>query len=403
MAKHQFILKEVGSIPLIPLEFIKIVGKSMNKNEIVIVKVYKEKQTNENIYVDIRTTKGLDRISVRKLYNLKKRGYIITNAVLYKNNVIRGKNQFLTFSVIDTTEVKGLESYRNKKKYDGNTDKFGITWTDGNDYIVKYEKEKGDTSIYSEYVASNFMRKLGYNAHETLLYKDTNGIVVLLKDFTHKGEYLRSFKDGQQSSYGTELEDKQYTYKDVLYLISKHTKLSTNEKKKAIQQFWDMYMLDAILANRDRHPGNWGYICSNKSYYIAPIYDNGSSLFPDVSANLPSYQRDRKKFLEERCERFPASLLCVYSSKMGRNRRTNYYEVVGQSGIYKEQDIAYLKIKSFGIEKIYTIIKEICNNKYIDKVLAQFYIDIVCIRYMHIILRMSFEESYKELIRLCHI
>lgn len=372
----------------------------MKKNEIYVKKVFKDKKTNTILYILVQTYNSTETITLRKLNVLKKKGYKLVNAVLTINNVLRAKSGTLDVEYIEKKQT-GLQIYRNQKSYDGNSDKYGITWKDGNDYIVKLPKKEGDTSIFSEYVASTLMEKLGYNVHHTLLTLDNDTIVVLLRDFTGNNEFLRSYEDTRQSSEDTSITHKEYTYEDVIDMIKKHTKLTNENKKNALYQFWDMYMLDAILANRDRHCGNWGYICSSTGYRIAPIYDNGSSLFSDVKVKLNEYIKDRRKFLEERCEKFPASLLCVYDDNLKRIKRTNYYEIVGLNTNSPEKNLAYNKIKSFGIQKIYDIISTICNNEYIDKTLSQFYVDIICIRYMHIILRLDFAECYRRLLSLC--
>lgn len=374
-------------------------------NKIYILKVFKN-SINKIVALDINVDGVLKRISIDQLAYLKNRGYNIENAILCRNGVIRAKKGRLNIEYINdikhTSKIKeiSLDKYKNKKTYDGNTVKFGITYK-GIDYIVKPPKNK-DYSMYSEDVASRFMRGLGYNAHETLLVKDTKrGDVVLLKDFVRRGESLRSYKSTGQSSEDTNVSDKSYTYDDIVYMINKHTKISDEHKKQALEQFWDMYMLDAILGNRDRHHGNWGYICKGNEYRITKIYDNGASLFPNVNNKMTEYIKDRKNFLFERCEKFPASLLMIYDEKEKRNKRTNYYEYIGNYKKYKEMEIAYNKIKNFGLEKIYDTIKAASNNKLIPELLRKFYIDIVCIRYMHIIERLNFDECYRRLLDVC--
>lgn len=56
------------------------------------------------------------------------------------------------------------DNFKNSKIYDGNTLKFGIT-VDGEDFIVKSGKNS-ITSIYSEYVASRFIKELGIPVHD---------------------------------------------------------------------------------------------------------------------------------------------------------------------------------------------------------------------------------------------
>lgn len=43
-----------------------------------------------------------------------------------------------------------------------------------------------------------------------------------------------------------------------------------------------MYIVDAFLGNFDRHGANWRFLKKNNKYSLAPIFDNGSSLFPQM-------------------------------------------------------------------------------------------------------------------------
>lgn len=147
------------------------------------------------------------------------------------------------------------DSMRNKNKYDGKTLKFGIT-VDNENFIVKMQKET-ISSLYSEHVASRFIRNLGISCHETWLGYYNSNLVVILKDFTNDKLKLKSFKSTSQSSEDTSLSGKEYTYKDVIYLIKMHTKMSAEQKRLMLIHFWDTFICDAILANRDRHKGNW--------------------------------------------------------------------------------------------------------------------------------------------------
>jgi hypothetical protein len=172
---------------------------------------------------------------------------------------------------------------KNSEYYDGNTLKFGVTLR-GQKYLVKFKKPKNkyDTSVYSEYIASNFIKKLGYSCQETCIGFYNNEKCVICKDFTEDGETLHSFSDLGESSLDTSNLNKSYTYSDVVYVLNHDTKLSTEEREKVLTQFWIMYIFDAILGNRDRHGGNWGVIKRENKHYVSPIYDNGASLFPQV-------------------------------------------------------------------------------------------------------------------------
>lgn len=40
-----------------------------------------------------------------------------------------------------------------------------------------------------------------------------------------------------------------------------------------------MFVVDALIKNPDRNNGNWGVLWDGLGYALAPVYDNGSSLF----------------------------------------------------------------------------------------------------------------------------
>lgn len=83
-----------------------------------------------------------------------------------------------------------------------------------------------------------------------------NRPVVICKD-AFSGRTFRTFKELHQSSAGTDLTDKTYTYEDVLYVLQQKEKLENSDFSDFKSKFWLMFLFDAILGNRDRHEGNW--------------------------------------------------------------------------------------------------------------------------------------------------
>lgn len=288
---------------------------------------------------------------------------------------------------------------KNSKIYNGMTPKFGVT-LNGIDCIVKLSKSKTekDISALCEYTASHFINEIGFKAHKTVLQTYNGETVVLLKDFTSENNTLKSFRNICESSENTVIATKGYTYEDVADTIINHTKFSDKFKKQALTQFWEMYFCDAILGNRDRHIGNWGYLTNNGDYIMAPIYDNGASLFPQVNKHIENYLTDRKEFLFDRAERYPASILGEYSPKDRRVKKTNYYEYIGRKGKKPTEFTCVLeKIRKLGVDNIRNAAIKSVDSPYIDNIYKRFFVDIICIRYMHIILRYSLEESYERL------
>lgn len=291
------------------------------------------------------------------------------------------------------------ERMMNNKKYNGNSLKLGIT-VDGQDYLVKFSKDTV-SSVYSEYVASRFIKGIGLNCQEAWLGWLNKQLVVIVKDFSTKDAKLRSYKSTRQSSEGTDLSNKTYTYKDVLYLINKHTKMSEADKQKTIRQFWDMFICDAILGNRDRHHENWGYLDYKTGYKPAPIYDNGGSLFPGIESRMAEYiallkQGKEYKFIAERSERFPASLFQMERAD-GQNRRTNYYEILSDLRINKVLAAEVRNIREkVGFNRVYeAAIRAVASVKgIIPWEYRRFYVLIICTRYLHMVERKSIKESY---------
>jgi hypothetical protein len=54
-----------------------------------------------------------------------------------------------------------------------------------------------------------------------------------------------------------------------------------------VRNFWDMFIVDVLIGNTDRHNGNWGFLENkiSRNVSIAPIYDCGSCLNPMLEDN----------------------------------------------------------------------------------------------------------------------
>ena len=283
----------------------------------------------------------------------------------------------------------------NGKTYNGNTRKFGIT-IDNVDYIVKFPKDN-DLSVYCEYTASNFLRNLGISCHEVFLGHYKGAAVDIIKDFTSNTQLsLHSYKDTKQSSEDTEIGDKEYTYDDVLYLMDKHLKMTEESKQEAKEKFWEMFICDAIIGNRDRHWGNWGYLSNGKTYRFAPLYDNGAGLYPGVNLVIHQYMNviTRKNFLYDRVFVFPASLFKI--RKPDRSYRSNYAEMFKDLEINKVFRGQVEKFKNnISYQTVFHAMKEVCAALPLNVEYRRFYIEIVTLRYMCIVLRLDFEPSYQ--------
>lgn len=179
-----------------------------------------------------------------------------------------------------------------KKAYAGaNGGKIAVIY-DGEQYMLKFpphpkrNKEMSYThSCISEYLGSHIFDIVGIPVQQTLLgiYR-VNGkekVVVACKDFTTYETVLQDFAslkntliDSGHSGYGTELSE----------IIEAIEEQSFIDPVTLREHFWDMFIVDALIGNWDRHNGNWGFLYNNRSdeISIAPIYGCGSCLYPQA-------------------------------------------------------------------------------------------------------------------------
>lgn len=209
----------------------------------------------------------------------------------------------------------------------------------GEAYIVKYAKESPDGMTYShvsEYLGSHIFANAGLETQQTMLGTCDGKEVVVMKDFLSIGESFFPFNDVGDSSLERDRERYKYTYEDIMQMLMENTKLTN--VTETCKRFWDMYVVDAWIGNFDRHGANWGFIKKNNKYRIAPIYDNGSSLFPKLNTDDKMQNvLDSKEELERRIFQFPTSQILL------NGRKSSYYEVIS-SMRYPECNEALLRI-----------------------------------------------------------
>ncbi len=193
-----------------------------------------------------------------------------------------------------------------KKAYAGaNGGKIAIVY-EGEQYMLKFppqptkNKEMSYTnSCISEYLGSHIFEIIGIPVQETILgtyiVNGKEKIVVACKDFTSHDTVIQDFAslkntliNSGHSGYGTEISE-------LLEAIEEQSAVNPSELKK---RFWDMFIVDALIGNWDRHNGNWGFLYNSRTdeISIAPVYDCGSCLYPQANEGI------MKKTLEDSAE-----------------------------------------------------------------------------------------------------
>lgn len=158
-------------------------------------------------------------------------------------------------------------------------------------YLVKFpdpvrEKNKNISYInnaFSEYIGSNIFKLCGFEVQNTILgkynYNGKEKIVCACEDFTDNDHILYEFENlalstNPDKKIETELND-------IMEVIEEGRMINTQETK---QKFWDMFVIDSLIGNTDRHNGNWGFLLNKNTGKVefSPIYDCGSALNPMI-------------------------------------------------------------------------------------------------------------------------
>lgn len=261
--------------------------------------------------------------------------------------------------------------------YSGSEKKLGIRYKDIC-YMLKFRKEVQGRLSYShisEYLSSHIMELAGLDVHHTILGIYEGQEVVAARDFVSGTEYsLIEFSATGDSSFDTDRkEHTSYEYEEILYLLSKHAKFV--DTQTLIQRFWDMFIVDALVANFDRHGYNWGFLKRDNDYRLAPVYDNGSSLFPRLQDSELDRILGDKSELDKRTFQFPTSQVKL------NGRKSSYYEII-HSKSFEECEKAKKKILSvFDIEEVYDLIDK---TPFISDIRKHFYKVIIRYRLEHI-------------------
>lgn len=282
------------------------------------------------------------------------------------------------------------------KSYEGLTPKNGVIYKGAN-YILKYNS-KNNLMPVSEFLVSSVLRQLGFPCQEVELCQSNSTVAPLIKDFTTNGYFLHAYGDLGESSANTSLSSKDYTYESVLYVVSKLAKPFMYEGLSPIEFFWFQYFFDAIFANRDRHLGNWGYLKSTGDFKLAPVFDNGACLFPDVGRALSEFKSNPDSFIAERRERYPASLLRLPGPD--GTRRSNYNEVI--SGAVKVSGVREYLNTFCNRYTLSSLLSATSNaltdiDFLIDPNLSVFYYRIIEERYNHLILRNRNDQGLRRM------
>lgn len=227
---------------------------------------------------------------------------------------------------------------RSNRYYGGSERKLGILIGES-EYMLKFQKVTPFGVRYnhiSEYLGSRIFELLGFPVQEVYLGTYEGEPVVACKNFIGPGEQFVPFNDVGESTLDQDKEIYQYSYEDIMQMLSDNTKLT--DVKETISLFWDMFIVDALLGNFDRHGSNWGFIKKDNKYRLAPIFDNGSCLFPSMTEeDIMLKILESPEETEKRVYEFPTSQIKLHGKK------SSYHEVI-HSLAFPECNAALVRI-----------------------------------------------------------
>ena len=191
--------------------------------------------------------------------------------------------------MIDLTTAKELPN-----GYDGSEAKKTLLFND-KIYMVKFPNHVRNSKIskldyinnqISEDIGCKIFKSIGIETQNTFLATYTertgkNKIVVACEDFCIPNRLaLKEFK-----SLALAVTDGNINSPTSIEFINEVLQKSDfiENKKEFFEKFWDMFVVDALIGNKDRHLGNFGLIVGEKGLSFSPIYDCGSSLSPLMS------------------------------------------------------------------------------------------------------------------------
>lgn len=222
---------------------------------------------------------------------------------------------------VDFTELPK----RNKLYAGANGNKISVVYQ-GVQYMLKFPplptKNKDmsySNSCFSEYLGCQIYESIGIPVQKTVLgtytVKEKQKIVVACGDFTKPGITLQDFAslknqmiDSERNGYGTELSDIIHTFEEQ----------DAIDYSLITERFWDMFIVDALIGNWDRHNGNWGFLYDvlTDKMELAPVFDCGSSLYPQADAKIMETVLANENELNFRIFEIPTSAIMVHGKKI---------------------------------------------------------------------------------------
>ena len=216
--------------------------------------------------------------------------------------------------------------------YGGSDAKRGIIYQ-GKRYMLKVSDRIPDAkrndwnssytnSSFSEYIGCHVMESVGIQTQHTLLgtvsQESSSGYwkvypVVACENFIPEDCELVEFKV-IQAALTYERPSKIPKLSDIYAIMKGENEyFSQSFGNVALSRYWDVFIVDALLGNFDRHAYNWGYLVnkSTREISLAPVYDCGSCLYPQLTDDVLPKILTSPDEISIRIEKFPTAALLL--------------------------------------------------------------------------------------------
>lgn len=258
-------------------------------------------------------------------------------------------------------------------------------WLDGEPWFLKLPPQSTKrnaplsyrNSCITEYLGCHLFELAGIEVQQTILgvyrHEGKEKLVVACRDFVPAGFVLGDFIgvkntaiDSPRSGHDTELSTIEEAI-DAQDLV---------DRDMLRERFWDMFVVDALIANNDRHNGNWGLLNNGYESRLAPVFDCGGCLFPDADENLMSAILNDDRQLDAYVFSKPTAAIKIDGA------RCSYYEFF-QTVRSPHLDAAVHRIvprlDEGSIERI------VAETPYISDVQRRFYATVLLARKRHLL------------------
>ena len=259
--------------------------------------------------------------------------------------------------------------------YGGTGRKIGLIGPDGARYMVKYSKKQAPrhdlatnyvNNVVSEYVTSHILGILGYPVHKTAIGTLGGEAVVACRNFVPPGGALVEFEKFMRKHY--------YSYAigrvpcvNQIYDIFENDPVLSAQSDIVKSCYWERFVGDALVGNFDRYNSNFGYLIgADDSVCASPIYDNGKTLYPNLSEQDMQDLLASPKDIMRHIKLFPKAALEMQGKKV------SYCDMMS-SGIYSELTSAVLSITPRIQESMPAVREFIDNCNFLSDVRKDFY------------------------------